>query len=105
MKVKILQGSIKSISQEEASILQYNLMLNKKIFNASIDQENGKIFLIYLPEGEKEVKEKISKILESIENEREEDYETIVARRYSPEITNEREEIVKRLKLPKNQNP
>jgi CRISPR/Cas system-associated endonuclease Cas1 len=104
MKVKILRAKIKKLKQEEASLLQYNLLLNKKIFVATFD-ENGDAFFVFSPEAEKELKQKISKILEKVEDEREEEYETLIARRFSPERTNQTKTINERLKLSNSKNP
>ena len=103
MKVKILRAKIKKIRQEEASLLQYNLLLNKKIFVATFD-ENGNSFFVFSPEAENELKQKISKILEKVEDEREEEYETLIARRFSPERTSKAKKINERLKLPNSKN-
>jgi hypothetical protein len=53
----------------------------------------------------KELKQKISKILEKVEDEREEDYETLIARRFLPEKVNKTKTINERLKLSNNKNP
>jgi hypothetical protein len=103
MIVKILRAKLKKLKQEESSLLQYNLLFNKKIFVASID-EKGEAFFVFLPEAEKELKEKISKILEKIEDEREENYETLTARRFSPERTKKAKAINERLKLSNSKN-
>jgi len=100
MKVKVLRAKVKKLKQEESSLLQYNLLSNKKIFVATFD-ENGNALFVFSPEVEKDLKQKISKILKKIEDEREEEYETLIARRFSPERTNETKTINERLKLPK----
>jgi CRISPR/Cas system-associated endonuclease Cas1 len=100
MKVKVLRAKVKKLKQEESSLLQYNLLLNKKIFVATFD-ENGNALFVFSPEIEKDLKQKISKILEKVEDEREEEYETLIARRFSPERTSKSKPINERLKLPK----
>jgi len=101
MKVKILRAKVKKLKQEESSLLQYNLLLNKKIFVATFD-ENGNALFVFSPEVEKDLKQKISKILEKVEDEREEEYETLIARRFSSEKTSKSKPINERLKLPKS---
>jgi CRISPR/Cas system-associated endonuclease Cas1 len=101
MKVKILRAKVKKLKQEESSLLQYNLLLNKKIFIATFD-ENGNVLFVFSPEVEKDLKQKVSKILEKVEDEREEEYETLIARRFSSERTGKSKPINKRLKLLKS---
>lgn len=89
-KVVIAEYEISPIKQEEASYLQYKLLLNSYIINAEVNFKKNVAKIAYFES--KEAEKALSSILKGkIKNkihEQKEDYNTLVKRRVKPENTN-----------------